>query len=107
MVCLSPGSRVGFSFPPAEHPESLLGLFLPLVNSSLPLSPSCCGCKSLLLFCLLPDLMRGFPGGSAVKNPPVKAGDIRDVGSINGMGRSPGEMATYSSILAWEILWME
>ena len=26
-----------------------------------------------------------------VKNPPVNAGDIRDTGSIPGLGRSPGE----------------
>ena len=26
-----------------------------------------------------------------VKNPPASAGDIRDVGSIPGSGRSPGE----------------
>ena len=26
-----------------------------------------------------------------VKNPPANAGDIRDVGSIPGLGRSPGE----------------
>ena len=26
-----------------------------------------------------------------VKNPPVSAGDTRDVGSIPGSGRSPGE----------------
>ena len=25
-----------------------------------------------------------------VKNPPVNAGDIRDTGSIPGLGRSPG-----------------
>ena len=25
-----------------------------------------------------------------VKNPPVNAGDIRDMGSIPGLGRSPG-----------------
>ena len=30
----------------------------------------------------------GFPGGSLVKNPIVGAGDIRDVGSIPGSGRS-------------------
>ena len=29
----------------------------------------------------------GFPGGSAVKNPPASAGDA---GSIPGLGRSPG-----------------
>ena len=35
---------------------------------------------------------RGFilPGGLVVKNPPDNAGDIRDVGSIPGLGRSPG-----------------
>ena len=26
-----------------------------------------------------------------VKNPPANAGDIRDAGSIPGLGRSPGE----------------
>ena len=26
-----------------------------------------------------------------VKNPPANAGDIRDTGSIPGLGRSPGE----------------
>ena len=26
-----------------------------------------------------------------VKNPPANAGDLRDVGSIPGLGRSPGE----------------
>ena len=40
-----------------------------------------------------------LPGGSVVKNPPANAGDL---GSIPGMGRSPGkEMARLSSILAW------
>ena len=36
-----------------------------------------------------------------VKNPPANAGDA---GSTAGLGRSPEkEMATHSSILAWEI----
>ena len=26
-----------------------------------------------------------------VKNPPANAGDIRDMGSVPGLGRSPGE----------------
>ena len=26
-----------------------------------------------------------------VKNPPASAGDVRDTGSITGLGRSPGE----------------
>ena len=44
---------------------------------------------------------KGFPGGAVVKNLPANAGDARDVGSILGSGRSPGEgMATHSSILA-------
>ena len=47
----------------------------------------------------------GFPGGSVVKNSPTSAGDVS---SIPGLGRFPGqEMATHSSILAWEILWTE
>ena len=32
----------------------------------------------------------GFPGGSAVKNPPSNAGDTGDTGSIPGSGTSPG-----------------
>ena len=32
----------------------------------------------------------GFPGGSVVKNPPDNAGDVRDVHSIPGLGRSSG-----------------
>ena len=30
-------------------------------------------------------------GGTMVKNPPANAGDVRDTGSIPGLGRSPGE----------------
>ena len=33
----------------------------------------------------------GFPGSSVVKNPTANAGDAGDVGSIPGLGRSPGE----------------
>ena len=32
----------------------------------------------------------GFPCGTVVKNLPANAGDARDVGSISGLGRSPG-----------------
>ena len=43
-----------------------------------------------------------------VKNPPVNAGDMRDVGSIPGWERSLVEgMASHSSILAWRIPWTE
>ena len=34
---------------------------------------------------------RSFPGGAVVKNSPANAGDTGDVGSILGLGRSPGE----------------
>ena len=36
-------------------------------------------------------MIRGFPGGSVVQNLPANSGDTRDVGSIPGLGRSPGE----------------
>ena len=43
-----------------------------------------------------------------VKHPPVNVGNVRDSGSISGLGRSPEKkMVTHSSILAWEILWTE
>ena len=46
----------------------------------------------------------GFSGGSVVKNLPVNAGDTGYMGSIPELKRTPGEeMATRSSILAWEI----
>ena len=32
----------------------------------------------------------GFPGGSMVKNPSANVGDARDMGSIPGLGISPG-----------------
>ena len=45
-----------------------------------------CGWSTFpLFFCL------GFPAGSVVKNLPASAGDARDMGSIPGSGRSPGE----------------
>ena len=34
------------------------------------------------------DHTKGFPGGFVVKNPPASVGDV---GSIAGLGRSPGE----------------
>ena len=40
-----------------------------------------------LIHSVVMGLPWGFPGGSAVKNPPANAGDA---GSIPGLGRSPG-----------------
>ena len=33
----------------------------------------------------------GFLGGASGKEPTCSAGDLRDTGSIPGLGRSPGE----------------
>ena len=56
---------------------------------------------SILLYHLyeVPRVIKGFPGGSAVKNPLTNE---RDACLILGQ-----EMATLSSILAWEIPWTE
>ena len=43
-----------------------------------------------------------------VKNPMANAGDVRNLGSIPGLGRSlEKETTTHSSILAWEIPWID
>ena len=47
----------------------------------------------------------GFPGGSALKNPLANAGDL--VQSLCWEDPLEKEMATHSSILAWEIPWTE
>ena len=45
-----------------------------------------------------------FPGGSDSK---VSAYNVGNASSMPELGRSPGEMATHSSILAWRIPWTE
>ena len=44
-----------------------------------------------------------------VKNPSANAGNVRETGSILGLGRPPleKEVATHSSVLAWRISWTE
>ena len=37
-----------------------------------------------------PHLNKGFPGSTSTKEP-ANAGDVRNMGSIHGSGRSPGE----------------
>ena len=37
-----------------------------------------------------PSNMRGFPGGSVIKNPFANARDTGDLDSNHGMGRFPG-----------------
>ena len=46
---------------------------------------------SNFLICVLASLLIGFPDDTMVKNLPANAGRARDVGSIPGLGRSPGE----------------
>ena len=48
---------------------------------------------------------QGFPGGSDGEESTCNSGDL---GSIPGLGRSPGgENGNHSSILAWRIPWTE
>ena len=47
----------------------------------------------------------GFPGGSAVKNPPAM--QDTQVWSLGWEDPLEKEMATYSSILTWKIPWTE
>ena len=49
----------------------------------------------------------GFPGGSVVKHLPANAGDKAWVRSLGQEDPWEKEMATHSSILAWEIPWTE
>ena len=41
-------------------------------------------------FTQLQTRLTGFPGGTSVKEPACNTGDIRDLSSIPGLGRSPG-----------------
>ena len=47
----------------------------------------------------------GFPGGSVIKNPPVK--QETQVLSLGQEDAPEKEMATHFNILAWEIPWTE
>ena len=46
----------------------------------------------------------GFPGGSVIKNLPVQQMQIQSLGQEDLQQK---EMATHSSILAWEVPWTE
>ena len=62
----------------------------------------------LPLYCCNPVLLyRASQVVPGVKNLPANAVDIRDSGSIPGLGRSPAGNATHSHILAWRIPWTE
>jgi len=50
----------------------------------------------------------GFPSASVGKEPACNVEDARGIGSIPGLGRSPGEgHSNHSSILVWRIPWTE
>ena len=54
--------------------------------------------------------LMGLPGSSVVKNPPANAGEVGGGGGVQSLGWEDPlekEMATHSSILAWEIPWTE
>ena len=58
-------------------------------------SPNSSACRMWLY------LEMGFPGGASGKEPP-SAGDVRDAGSIPGLGRSPG--GGHGSLLQYSCL---
>ena len=68
-----------------------------------------------LLFIFDDNISKEFSGTGGlslvalvIKNLLAKAGDIKEVGSIPVLGRSPEEgKATHSSIVAWRIPWTE
>ena len=65
-------------------------------------------CKREVLFIRRNRSSMGFPGSLAIKNPPVNAGDARDMHSIPASGDPLEEkMAADSNILAWKIPWTE
>ena len=80
-------------------------IFFSLLNVS-PYFFSCPGYLTTLSCCK--ECTWDFPSSSVVKNSPVNAGDVKDVGWIPGSGRSQEQkMATHSSILAWKNPWTE
>ena len=47
-----------------------------------------CACSFILFCAIAKNILRGFPGGSVVKNPPANAGDTGDASSISVLGPS-------------------
>ena len=87
-------------------PEAHLALSVHLFLKKEPLGLCVCAFSFCVLVgpqCVSVTVCGGFPGGLAVKNPPVNA---EDGGSIPGWERSPEEGNGFS-FLAWEIPWTE
>ena len=54
------------------------------------------------------NIIKGFPGGSEVKNPPIMPETQETwVGSLGQEDPLKEEMAAHSGILAWRIPWAE
>ena len=72
----------------------MLGQVWETPNKHLFLRGQCINTHNVLCGCYnerdLSGGTGGFPGGTAVKNPPTSAGYIGDVGSVCELGRSPG-----------------
>ena len=79
-----------------------------LFVAALMHTPSSAPAGSLHPFIAPSLLWWGRPRWLSGKESACSAGDAGGMGSIPGLGRSPEEgMATHSSILAWEIPWIE
>ena len=52
-------------------------------------------------------LPMGFPGGASGEEPACQCRRHKRLRFHHGSGRSPGGVATYSSILMWRIPWTE
>ena len=76
----------------ASRPWPALAISVSMVTgpSFLCVSVSSQGFSFLCVYLCLSLLTIELPRQLVVKNPPAHAGDIRDVGSIPGLGRSPG-----------------
>ena len=54
----------------------------------------------MCILCICISINVGFPGGTSTKEPPASARDVRDSGSVPGLGRSLEEgMAIHYSCL--------
>ena len=82
-----------FSTPWSPPGSSIHGIFqakiLEWVAISFSLISALCSLEAKIR--MVTEVTRGFPGGAAAKNPPAKARDSRDAGSIPGSGNPSGE----------------
>ena len=44
----------------------------------------------MYILCMCISINMGFPGGTSTKGPPTSAWEVRNSGSVPGLGRSPG-----------------